>query len=114
MVLSSFTENYPAKFAKQVAKTLLFQTSKDELIFAVHDHAGPDSTEDRPTKKRRLGNKMSLAEIAQRFACVNCPTVMRRADQLAPRVGPMVIENGDIIENISRLCPTHDIKHVVL
>jgi len=33
---------------------------------------------------------------------------------MAPRVGPLVIDTGEIIHEISMLCPEHEIKHVVL
>ena len=35
-------------------------------------------------------------------------------DNKAPRVGTMVVDNGILLENIQKLCPNHDIKHVVL
>lgn len=39
---------------------------------------------------------------------------MRCADQLAPRVGTHVIEQGDLMELLQKLCLHHDIRHVVL
>eukprot|EP00435_Cladocopium_sp_Y103_P046084 s2441_g13.t1 len=117
MSMSSFTENYPAKFARQVAKVLMHHASKEQPVFAAGEHPSPvihDNAEDHPTKKRRLSSKLSPQAIAQRFAGVNWQTVMRHADQMAPRVGTMVVDSGDIIQNIAQLCPDYDIKHIVL
>ena len=117
MSLSSFTENYPVKFARQVVKVLLYQSPKDKPVLTVSSNSNseePSQPDEHPTKKRRLGKKMSPIEIAQRFASVNWQTVMQRADQEAPRVGPLVIDSGDLIQAISQLCPEHEIKHVVL
>ena len=60
MPLSMYTENYPVKFARQVAKLLIKQVSCSVL-------AAQDSSDDHPTKKRRLAGKMDLQTIAQRF-----------------------------------------------
>ena len=117
MSLSSFTENYPVKFARQVVKVLLYQSPKDKPVLTVSSNSNseePSQPDEHPTKKRRLGKKMSPIEIARRFASVNWQTVMQRADQEAPRVGPLVIDSGDLIQAISQLCPEHEIKHVVL
>ena len=71
---SEFTERYPAKFARQVVKILLHEKSKTVPILVEeaqeHDH-------DHPTKRRRLGSKMSTAAID---ASSKCLLVDRDAD----------------------------------
>ena len=104
--LSQYTEMYPRKFARQVVKYLQHDRSKPEFVLATED--------DHPTKRRRLGNKLSPAAIEQRFPDVNWQTVMTQADQLAPRVGTKVIDTGTLMENTQKLCPSHEIKHIVL
>lgn len=104
IALSKYTENYPRKFARQVAKVLLHQ--KGHVILAADDH---------PTKRRRLGEKMSPIAIEQQFPsmCVNWQTVMQKVDRLAPRVGTLILEDPDLISQVSQLCPQHEIKKLV-
>ena len=104
--LSQYTEMYPRKFARQVVKCLQKDKSKPEESFVAEG--------DHPTKRRRLGLKLSPAAIEQRFPDINWQTVMMMVDNKAPRVGTMVVDNGILLENIQKLCPNHDIKHVVL
>ena len=85
MSLSTFTEKYPARFARQIAKVLLYQATKDRPILAMNSQDSADehaSSEEHPTKKRRVGKKMSPPEIAHRFADIKWQIVMQRADQL--------------------------------
>ncbi len=105
--LSQYTENYPRKFARQVVKVLLNEKVWEQPLYAVEE-------ETHPTKRRRLGTKMSPSEIAQKFPSVNWSTALRLADSAAPRVGLKVIEEGQLIDVIQALCPLHCIKHIVL
>ena len=110
MPLSQWTELYPQKFAKQVAKIMLHDQGQLCPSFAA-------DADDHPTKKRRLGQKMSPQEIATRFSNssdINWQTAMQLADRSAPRVGTLVVQQGEIIDMIKTICPQHDIKHVVL
>ena len=74
MPLSKFTEQYPPKFARQVVK-IMFQSHDTPVL-------GTETVDDEehPTKKRRLGQKMNLEAIAQKFTSVNWQTVMSMAD----------------------------------
>eukprot|EP00435_Cladocopium_sp_Y103_P063730 s1130_g25.t1 len=105
IALSKFTERYPAKFARHVAKLLV--KSLGLPVFGVDD-------DDHPTKKRRLSQKMDVATIAQRFQSVNWQTVMSLADRLAPRVGTMVVDNGLLMQHVQQMCPNQLVKHIVL
>jgi hypothetical protein len=110
MPLSQWTELYPQKFAKQVAKIMLHDQGQLCPSFAA-------DADDHPTKKRRLGQKMSPQEIATRFSNssdINWQTAMQLADRSAPRVGTLVVQQGEIIDMIKIIFPQHDIKHVVL
>ena len=110
MSLSQWTELYPQKFAKQVAKIMLHDQGQLCPSFAAE-------SDEHPTKKRRLGQKMSPQEIENRFATssdINWQTAMQLADRSAPRVGTLVVQQGEIIDMIKTICPQHDIKHVVL
>ena len=111
MSMSSFTENYPRKFAKQVAKLLL--QSREHPILANEDSVEP-TTDEHPTKRRRLSQKLSPTEIAQKFADINWQTVMTLANKLAPRVGPRVVDSGEIMRQVQHMCPLHDVHHIVL
>ena len=108
MPLSKFTEQYPPKFARQVTK----------IMFHSHDTPvlGTETADDEehPTKKRRLSQKMNLEAIAQKFSSINWQTVMSLADQLAPRVGTLIIDNGPLIQQVQAMCNNQTVKHVVL
>ena len=111
--LSQWTELYPQKFARQVAKIILPETGQlcDVLV---------GESEEHPTKRRRLGSKLSPLAIQDRFDPQSellqetWQTAMRLADQMAPRVGTMVVEQGPLIEMVQRICPQHVIRHLVL
>eukprot|EP00435_Cladocopium_sp_Y103_P062589 s281_g24.t1 len=103
---SEYTELYPSKFARQVARTLLYDRSRTEWALV--------ETDDHPTKKRRLSGKMNTAEIEARFPSNTWMAVMQTADRMARRVGTMVVDTGPLIHQLQSLCPEHIIKHVVL
>eukprot|EP00435_Cladocopium_sp_Y103_P014229 s1308_g3.t1 len=103
--LAKYTELYPAKFARSVAKTLLHGTCKPFPVMASEDA-------EHPTKRRRLGQKMSPTEIDQHFP--SWDTVMQEADRVAPRAGVLVMEHGNLIHMVQRMRPNHDVQHVVL
>ena len=105
--LSKFTEQYPIKFARQVAKVLM-------NVHGLPICAAELEEEEHPTKKRRLIQKMSAQDIIQRFSQVNWQTVMTLADRVAPRVGTMVVDSGPLIEVVQQVCPNHQVKHLVL
>lgn len=108
--LSQWTELYPQKFARQVAKVLIHESSNPQLSFA-------GDVEEHPTKKRRLGGKMSPEAIAARFSQssrVSWQQAMQVADHSAPRVGTLVIDAGELIQVVQQLCPEKKIHHVVL
>jgi len=108
MPLSKFTEQYPPKFARQVSKIML--QSHDTPVFGTETA----DDEEHPTKKRRLGQKMNLEAIAQKFTSINWQTVMSLADRLAPRVGTLIIDNGPLIQQVQHMCSNQTVKHVVL
>lgn len=107
---SKWTELYPQKFARQVGKIILHDSSLQVPVMVGED--------DHPTKRRRLGSKLSPMAIEARFGSdasdINWQTVMRLADQTAPRVGTHVGDQGEIIQQIQHLCPEYLIKHLVL
>ena len=101
--LSQFTELYPQKFAKQVAKIMLHD--QGQRCYAMVG----ETTDDHPTKRRRLGSKLSPQAIAERFAepmeaAVTWLSAMKVADRTAPRVGTQVVEAGELFEQVFRLC----------
>ena len=69
------------------------------------------SAEEHPTRRRRLGQKMSAGEINRRFTSVTWRTVMDEADRIAPRVGVVIQENNELCEQVQKLCPKHEIQH---
>ena len=106
--MSQYTENYPKRFARQVVRVMLLEKQWEHPIYATEEE------DTHPTKRRRLGEKRSPAEIAQMFPSINWSTALRLADSAAPRVGLKVIEQGQLIDVIQALCPQHNIKHIVL
>ena len=108
MSLSKFTERYPSKFAKQIVRILL----KEKVRIGIPTCVG--ETEEHPTKRRRLFNKLSPAAIEENFPDVNWQTVMEKVNRVTPRVGTKVIEHGDVIDSIQKLCPQHLIQHIVV
>eukprot|EP00435_Cladocopium_sp_Y103_P001498 s4960_g1.t1 len=108
--LSKWTELYPQKFARQVAKIILHD--QGQRCYALTGEAC-----DHPSKRRRLGSKLSPQAIAQRFTANTAVTwrdVMDLADRMAPRVGTQVIDQGELIDVAQQLSPQHHIQHVVL
>ena len=107
---SKWTELYPQKFARQVGKIILHDCPLQVPVMVGEG--------EHPTKRRRLGSKLSPVAIEARFGSnasdINWQTVMRLADQTAPRVGTHVVDQGEIIQQIQHLCPEYVIKHVVL
>ena len=84
--MSKFTEQYPRRFAKQVVKVLMYQ-NQNHLVLAGHA--------DEPAPKRmRLTEKMSPAAIEAKLTGPNWQTVMKLADQQAPRVGTLTVDNA--------------------
>ena len=110
--LSKFTEEYPSRFARQVARCICHEQSQPMLVSRLE--SPKMSTEDHPTKKRRLAQKTDAETIAKKFPSVNWQTVMKLADSTARRVGTMVIDNGPLLEQVQEMCPQHEIKHLVL
>ena len=108
MPMSRFTQHYPPKFAKTLAKIMLHEVSKPHVILANEDE------DQHPTKKRRLGQKLSPQQIAERFQSPSWQTVMQEADKVAPRVGIKVLEHVALIDLVKRMCPLHYVQHVVL
>lgn len=106
---STFSENYPKKFAKQVVKVLLYHHHE------LPTYAGElDDHDEHPTKRRRLSSKLSSQEIAQKFAMTTWKDVMVMADRMALRVGNTILESGELIELIQRMCPEQQVHHIVL
>lgn len=105
-----FTESYPKKFARQVMKILLY----DKHEQPVYAETEGNNAEHHPTKRRRLFHKLSPQEIARRYATITWRTVMDNADQLAPRVGARIVDDGEILTMVQQLCPGYTIKHLVL
>ena len=91
--LSTFTEKYPLKFGRQIAKLILKEKNWDSPIYA-------NETDDHPTKRRRLGKKANSAEIEQMFPCVNWQTALHIADRTAPRVGIQIIDSGPLFKSV--------------
>ena len=108
--MSAFTELYPRKFARQgqVAKSLI------QRNHSFHVFAAEETESDHPTKRRRLGHKSSVRQIRLQNPNLTWEDVMAEADQVAARVGPSVIQSGDLHEAVQRMCPNHDVKHLVL
>ena len=80
----------------------------------VNEALDPEEAENHPTKRRRLGEKSSPLQITLRSPSVTWENVMQAADLQAPRVGPMVLDAGDLLNAIQTLCPNHVVRHVVL
>ena len=112
IAMSSFTENCPRKFARQVAKVILHDVSKECPTYAIRDQPDTPTTDEHPTKNRRLGSKMSRA-VEQRFSETTWQRVMSLADQTAPRVGALVLESGELVQQVQKMCHDHMVHHVV-
>ena len=96
---STFTENYPVHFARQIAKTILYEKPWEPPVYCL-----ATSAEEHPTRRRRLGQKMSAGEINRRFTSVTWRTVMDEADRIAPRVGVVIQENNELCEQVHKSC----------
>ena len=108
MAVSRFTEKYPRRFARQIVQVL---AKKNEFEVSLAEEAEED---EHPSKRRRVGQKSTLMEIALKNPNVSWSHVLQAADATAPRVGVRIIEEGLLKEAVQRLCPTHDVQHLVL
>eukprot|EP00435_Cladocopium_sp_Y103_P024408 s473_g6.t1 len=101
MKMSQWTELYPQKFARQVGKILIHDGPLHVSVLA-------EESDEHPTKGRRLGTKLSPAAIAARFESnasdITWQTVMRLADQTAPRVGTFVVDQGELMQLVQHMC----------
>ena len=88
--LSSFTERYPRKFARQVVACLNREHQKPQWTFV----GETSQDDDHPTKRGRLCQKTSIDLINPTWE-----TIMQEANRLAKRVGPSVIQSGPIINS---------------
>lgn len=104
---SEFSEHYPPKFGRQLAKIILKEKSWSYPVYVQQEG-------EHPTKRRRLLQKLSPAEIVSRFASINWQTAMQCADKTAPRVGTLVVEDGTLFNMVQSLCPNYDVSHLVL
>ena len=109
---SQFTEQYPVRFARQLVRILLQEKPWEKPIYAVDQVDDPANS--HPTKKRRLGQKMSPEDIHSQFHRVDWQSVMKLADQTAPRVGVLCCSQDLLCDFVQKLCPHHTIHHVVL
>ena len=112
--VSKFTEKYPRKFARQVCRILGHRNQYHCHEVLANEVIDAEEAESHPTKRRRLGEKSSPLQIALRSTTVTWENVMQAADLQAPRVGPLVIDHGDLLTALGTLCPDHVIHHVVL
>ena len=104
---SEYSEHYPPKFGRQLARIILKEKSWSCPVYV-------QQAQEHPTKRRRLLQKLSPSEIVSRFASINWQTVMQCADKTASRVGTMVVESGTLFNMVQSLCPNHDVAHLVL
>ena len=93
-------------------KILLKEKLWEKPIYAVDSVVDPANS--HPTKKRRLGQKMSPEDITTQFHRVDWQTVMKLADQTAPRVGILRCSQDTLSDLVQQLCPQHQIHHLVL
>lgn len=107
MSMSQFTELYPRKFARQIIQSL-----KQERIRGLGSFAAEH--EDHPTKRRRLSQKSSDAQIQLLSSNLTWDTIMKAVDEEAPRVGPKVVTEGMLLQAVQRLCPQYIVNHLVL
>ena len=109
---SQYTENYPPRFARQIAKVLLKEKPWESPVYASENVVDPANN--HPTKKRRLGQKMSPEDITTQFHRVDWQTVMTMADRTAPRVGILCCAQDTLCDLVQQLCPRHQVHHLVL
>ena len=109
---SKFTERYPTRFARQIVKVLFHGKSWPSPVFA--EDVIEDPANNHPTKKRRLGQKMSPEEISSQFHRSDWQTVMKAADRVAPRVGVQCHSQDFLCDLVQQLCPHHQIHHLVV
>ena len=112
--VSKFTEKYPRKFARQVCRILGHRNQYHCHEVLANEVSDSEEAESHPTKRRRLGEKSSPLQIALRSTTVTWENVMQAADLQAPRVGPLVVDHGDLITALGTLCPDYVIHHAVL
>ena len=109
---STFTERYPVRFARQIVKILLNEKPWERYLYTTDVIEDPANS--HPTKKRRLGQKMSPADITTQFHRVDWQSVMKAVDRSAPRVGIQCHSQNDLCDLVQQLCPQHQVHHLVV
>ncbi len=109
---SKFTERYPVRFARQIVKVLIHEKPWEKPVYAVDSIVDPANA--HPTKKRRLGQKMSPEDITTQFQRVDWQSIMKAVDQTAPRVGIQCRSQDALCDMVQQLCPNHSIHHLVI
>lgn len=133
---SKYTELYPRKFARKVARILCSQKILKEkpidcdrnpsMTLAAADHPLPDSkrrrlaarpkpvrtqpiADDQPQQKRvRLGSKQTVLSKTELWS-----QLFDKVNLLLPRVGRRAINQPEIVAQIQGLLPEKEIKHVM-
>ena len=106
MSLSSFTELYPRKFARQIIQCLRREKGSPHYVCAAED--------EHPTKRRRVSQKMSSTQIQVLTSNPSWEEIMQVVDLEAPRVGIRVITEGYLLDAVQRICPQQVVHHLVL
>ena len=133
---SKYTELYPRKFARKVARILcslkviketpLGSSENSSLTLAAADSSMPEPkrrrfaakpkpvrthpiADDQPNQKRfRLGSKQAVPKSSEVWS-----QVFDKINSLLPRVGRRSITNTEIVTQIQNLLPEKVVKHVV-
>ena len=131
-LVSQYTELYTARFAQKVIRAFKasakvgekFQTPNH--MFALAGSGSDADAEDQPLKRRRLEEKCPRPpayENPEESQKVNNPesdpmeipdseAIIRKCQEIAPRVGKIVLEGGECFQFIEKAYPQHQIRVV--
>lgn len=128
--VSQYTELYTARFAQNVCRA--FQASakvgeknhSSDHVFALTGNSA--DAEDQPLKRRRLGEKCPRPPAYERSEetsegppiddppedIPNTETIIQKCQEVAPRVGKIVLEGGECFQILEKAFPEYQLRVV--
>ena len=140
MTRTSFSENYPRKFARLVASTICkIQRPKEEpyksCVPTLANDSAPSSGAAEPPEKRRRVSQQARLKMSRTLEATQIPwgkrtrllgktapppsaieqweEVFRLVDQVLPRVGKKLIDDVGILQKVQALVTDKDVRYLV-
>ena len=122
---STFSENYPRKFARLVVSHICRLSVQKDLLFAVETVHTAKRRKLDPTARSKLSRTLDVQQVpwGKRVRLIGKTTpvdaiqqwekVFTEVNAIVPRVGKVHITNQDIIDSVQQLVPDRIVHRVV-